>query len=289
MRVMTAVLLLSTSAWADTIHLKTGGTLEGVVLKKSEDGVVILLKYATVTVSSFEIESIERTVPAGNEVSPRVAAWQGCFQSLVTRPWGQDLHPLPSPVIVDGVFKNVPYVTHASGDYQFVLYGDPEAPACIELGISGVSLPLDRIRRECLDLFASFLRNPADIEMLRTLAIAGDKKERDGLVFEIDKEPDSRGMETWWISVSDPKALDSGRLSENQLSSMMTADPPQFPRNPTLVEKQQAKGERQEVITPFGTEPKSPHPKRRYGGGGGYWPRTIHWNHGRPTVSVPHK
>jgi hypothetical protein len=289
MKVLAAFLLLATSAWADTIHLKNGGTLEGVVLKKNEDGVIIALKYATVTVGSFEIESMDRVALPSAAAPARVADWQACFQSLATRSWGPDLHPLPSPVIVDGVFKNVPYVTHGSGDFQFVLYGDPDAPACIELGISGVSLPLDRIRQECLDVFATFLRDHADVETLRTLAMGGDKKEREGLVFEVDKEPDSRGKETWWISVSDPKALESARLPENQLSSMIVAEPPQSPRNPTLVEKQKVQGERQEVITPFGTEPKSPHRKRRYGGGRGYWPGLVHWNHGHPTAGVPHK
>jgi hypothetical protein len=145
---------LTASAWADTIHLKNGGTLEGVVLKKNEDGVLIALKYASVTVGSFEIESIERVASRSNVASSRVADWQACFQSMATRSWGPDLHPQPSPVIVDGVFKNVPYVTHASGDYQFVLYGDPEAPACLELGISGVSRPRRSHPRRSAGFFA---------------------------------------------------------------------------------------------------------------------------------------
>jgi hypothetical protein len=54
----------SSVAWEDTIHLKSCGTPEGVILKRNEDGVVILLKYATVTVGSFDIETVEAATTA---------------------------------------------------------------------------------------------------------------------------------------------------------------------------------------------------------------------------------
>jgi hypothetical protein len=277
------VLATASTAQADTIHLKNGGTLEGVVLKKDQDGVVVLLKYATVIVTSFEIESVERVAPAVAPASSRLADWQICFQALAARPWGADLHILPAPIIDSGVLKNVPYVLHVSDDYQFSLYGDPDAPACIELGVSGVLFGREAARMECLELVAAFLRDPKDVAALRSLALKGGKTEREGLIFEIDQEPDSRGRETWWISVSNPGALDAARVSEKQLESLTTAEAPQTPRNPTQVEKTQGKGERQEVITPIQPEPEKKKHRKTYGGGGHTWGRHIRWHGGHAT------
>jgi hypothetical protein len=270
--------------WADTIHLKNGGTLEGVVLKQNEDGMVVLLKYASVTINSFDVESIERPAPAGAAAGPRIADWVTCFHALAARPWGAELRLLPAPIMDSGDLKNVPYVIHASDNYQFVLYGDPDKPARLEVGISGSLLANEAARKECLELAASFLRESEDVSALRSLALRGEKKERTGLVFEIDQEPDSRSKETWWVSITDPKALDDARVSDRQVQSLTMADPPSTPRNPTLVEKKKGKGEAQEVITPFGTEPENPHNKRKRSyGGGGHWGRHVRWNHGHAT------
>lgn len=278
------------SGWADVIHLKSGGTLEGVVLKKNEDGMVVLLKYATVTINSFEVESVDKGPAADPSKARRIADWQGCFQVLTAKPWAADLRLLPAPVMDGGDLKNVPYVIHASDNYQFVLFGDPDAPARVELGISGASLPLALSRKECVDLVAAFLHEPEDAEALRSLAQTGDKKERSGLVFEIDQEPDSRGRETWWVSVTDPRALDAARVSDRQIASLVSPEAPQSPRNPTLVEKAKGKGEPQEVITPFGTESDNSHQKRRRTyGGGGHWGGHVRWNHGHATSGMSPK
>jgi hypothetical protein len=282
---------LATPAWADVIHLKSGGTLEGVVLKEDRDGMVVLLKYASVTLNSFDIDSIERSAaaPAPGAKRSRISDWLGCFRALAGRPWGADLVHLPAPLIDGGDLKNVPYTVHASGDYQFVLFGDPDAPARVEVGVSGVLLTNERAREECVDLVGSFLRESEDAAALRSLARKGDKKERSGLVLEIDQEPDSRGKETWWVSVTDPGALDGARVSDRQVADLVTTrEEPQPPRNPTVAEKPKAKGERQETIYVFGTEPEN-RKKRRRSYGGGHWGGHVRWNHGHATSGVPHK
>lgn len=283
------LLLGSQAAWADTIHLKNGGSLEGVILKKNEDGVVVLLKYATVTIGSFEIESVEQP-PAAPQSVHRLQTWDRCFHAIVARPWASDLARIPARLIENGPFRNVPYVLHSSGDYQFALYGDPDAPASLELGLSGTLLVDTAARKECIDLMASFLRRPGDAETLRSLSLRGEKKEADGLVFEITQEPDSRGHETWWISVSDPAALDQARVTDKQLENLVKAEPAQTPSSPTLVESgSTGKGEKQETITPFGTEPdnhQNNHQRnsgRYYGGIPRMWGSHIRWTGGHAT------
>jgi hypothetical protein len=273
------VLVSTPPVWADLIHLKNGGTLEGVVLKNNEDGMVVLLKYASVTILSADVESIEKSAEAPK--GHRIADWQTCFKAMAARPWGPDLRVLSAPLVDSGDLKNVPYVIHASDYYEFALYGDPDAPARVEVGISGALRWHDQARKDCVDLVASFLRGADDADALRTLALKGDKQDRSGIVFEIDEEADSRGKDTWWVSITDPRALEAARVSDRQLASLISAEAPQSPRNPTLVENSSGKGVTQEVITPFGTEPESPRKKsRRTYGGGGHWGGHVRWNHG---------
>jgi hypothetical protein len=287
--IMLGVFLGCSAAWADTIHLRNGGTLEGVILKKSEDGVVVLLKYATVTIGSFEIESVEQPAQAPVDARARLQTWERCFHAIVAHPWSNDLARIPARVIENGPCRNVPYVLHASGDYQFALYGDPDAPACLELGLSGTLLVDSTARKECIDLMASFLRKAGDQETLRALSLRGGKKESDGLNFEISQDPDSRGRETWWVSVSDPAALDQARVTDKQLESLVSAEPAQTPRNPTLVDSSSTgKGEKQDTITPFGTEPDSHNNNRRssgryYGGIPRMWGNQVRWSGGHVT------
>lgn len=290
MKSMAAIALLCgpTLLWADTIHLQSGGTLEGVILKKDQDGVVVRLKYATVTVGSFDIASVE-TSAAAPAAGARLAGWERCFQALAVRPWGADLKQVPARLIENGPLQNVPYVILNSGNYQVALYGDPDRPAAIEVGVSGAQRSVESIRKECATLVASFLVRGEDVESLRSLPLESGKKEPDGLVFETTEEPDSRGHETWWITVSDPVVLDKSRVSEKDVASLVNAETPQTPSSPTLVQPggTQGKGEKQDVITPFGTEPHNPPKSRRTYGGGGYWGGMVRWNHGQVTMPKP--
>jgi hypothetical protein len=275
---------LASISWADTIHLQSGGTLEGVILKKDQDGVVVRLKYATVTIGSYDIESVE-SAAAAPVPGARLAGWERCFQAIAARPWAADLRQVPARLIDSGPLQNVPYVVHLSGNYQVALYGDPDRPAAIEIGVSGALRDLASTRKECADLLASFLARREDAESLRTLPLESAKKESDGLVFETSNDPDSRGRETWWISASDSSALDRSRVSDKEVPSLVGSEPPQNPSSPTLVEPASTgKGERQEVITPFGTEPHDPPKHHRSYGGGGYWGGHVRWNHGHVTV-----
>lgn len=221
------VVLLASAASADTIKLQNGSTLEGVILKEDADGVVIRLKYGTVTIGHTEIASIEKTRATPGTKLPRLAAWDTCYQVLATRRWATDLHPAPATVIDKGILKNVPYLSSRSGDYEFNIYGDPERPANLEIGISRESLKLRSAREECVNVLAALLSDREDVAVLRSLDVAKDKekKESAGLVFEIEKEADSTGTEAWWLSVYDPKALDAARLSDAEIAAM-NAPPP---------------------------------------------------------------
>src|SRR6185503_12027580 len=129
-----AFLCMAAVGSADTIRLKNGGSLEGVIVKEGDGAVVVRLKYATVTLDRSDIESIEKKAaedaPAAKAL--RLPRWDRCIEVVASRPWSGQLRQIPATVIEKGILKNVPYMSHKSGNTEFNLYGDPDEPAGLE-------------------------------------------------------------------------------------------------------------------------------------------------------------
>jgi hypothetical protein len=294
--IILGLLLGLPALYADTIHLQNGGTLEGVILKDSPvDGLVIRLKYATVSLTHSDIASIEKTPPAAAPGKlTRLARWDRCYQAIVARPWGPDLRAVPAFVIESGVLANVPYLANESGEYLVNIYGDPESPASVEVGLSGSARKIDQKRKECLELLSQMLEDSRDAAVLRTLGLQGEKKESSGLILQTSLEGNAKGEETWWISVYDPKALDLSRISDKELASMTSVKDPApsgsgnvtqaGSRTPGTVAtpSDQNFGFSQNALS--GTE--NPPPTRSYSRGGRVW-RGYHFPHGLPKPQKP--
>jgi hypothetical protein len=209
-------------ARADTIRLRNGGSLEGVILKDEEGSLVVRVKYATVTISRNDVESIEKTPPAPTAAAPaaRLARWEKCLETIASRPWAGSLRQIPATVIDKGVLKNVPYMSHKSGDVEFNLYGDPDDPAGLEIGLYREALKAGSLRKECLTVMTALLGNPRDAEALASLHLSPGKTELGGLVFEITPETAEDSYGGWWITVYDPTLLAEARASDEELKKI---------------------------------------------------------------------
>ena len=82
-----AVVALFLLAWcatapADEVRLKNGGTLRGVILRETADGVIIRLKHTTATVPRSEIASVERAESDGASEAGGgpLPGWERCLQ-----------------------------------------------------------------------------------------------------------------------------------------------------------------------------------------------------------------
>lgn len=236
------VLLCSAVASADTLVLKNGGTLEGVILREEEGSLVVRLKYATVTIDRIDVESISKTAPAGGQKAQaaRLAHWERCLEVIAKRPWAGELRQIPATVVDKGVLKNVPYMSHKSGNYEFNLYGDPDAPACLEIGVYKDLLRSDAAKRECLEVMGALLGDPADRTLLGSLKLAIDKKDREGMTFEVTPETAEDAYEGWWISIYDPKALEAARATDEELRAI-TIDEEELRRQEEAAKKTEPK------------------------------------------------
>ena len=91
-----AVLCMAGAASADTIRLKNGGTLEGVILKEGDGAVVVRLTSATVTLDKTDIEGIDRAKaePAPAAGSVRLVRWDKCIEVVAKRTFMIALAPI---------------------------------------------------------------------------------------------------------------------------------------------------------------------------------------------------
>ncbi len=143
-------------------------------------------------------------------------------QTTTAQAWAKDFKQIPSTVIDVGVLRNVPYTSYRAGEYELNVYGDPDRPVCVEIGIHGALLKSADARKNCLALMTALLEDADDRKVLALLKLEVDKETRKGLTFEVTPPtaPDAYGG--WWISIYDEKALDGARATPEELKALTT-------------------------------------------------------------------
>jgi len=143
-----------------------------------------------------------------------------CRAAVAARPWAKDFKQIPSTVIDKGVLRDIPYLSYRAGDYELNVYGDPAAPACFEIGIHKELLTSAAAKKNCFDLVASLLDDPADRALLASLKPEIDKKVRNGITYEITPPTAEDAYGGWWISVYSEPLLDRSRATPEELAAI---------------------------------------------------------------------
>jgi hypothetical protein len=280
------VLAAAAAAQGDTLTFPSGGEMKGVVLSQTEDAIVVRIRHGLMTLSSTQVASISKDDSAA---APRaiqgMSSWEACFSSLRTRLWGTELRPARALIIDSGPFRNVPYSRDVSGAREFSIYGDPDSPAGYEFGLSRSLVAAADARKEAAAVLASFLSEPADRKALESLKLGENGKvERGDMIFEVEQSANAEGVATWFLSAYNVRALEAARVSDKDLPKPTVASEPSRGGDTVAGPKTSTgKGESQETVSTFGTEPDNPqqNPRRRYSRGGGNWGNWWHHHGGR--------
>lgn len=237
---LSVVLLCGGMARADVVKLRNGGEIEGTVLQETPTRVAIRMAYGTVSLERAQVASIERKPfieppprrskrqevehrPAA-EVSQRFPDWRRTIDSLAKQPWAAEFKQIPATVVDKGVFRNIPYTSYRAGeDYEINVYGDPDAPAGIEIGIYRGLIDKEEAKRNCIDFVAGLLSDSTDVQILRALSHTEDSAERKGLTLEVTPPTAEDAYGGWWVSVYDKRALDGMRASDAELAAITVA------------------------------------------------------------------
>jgi hypothetical protein len=228
---------------ADVVKMTSGSEIECVVIQENADSVVIRRGYGTISIPRSQIESISKSpILTASAVAPttrrtvgqRMPPWNDVLLALVKTKWATNVQQIPATVIDAGVMRHVPYQSYrCGGDYEVNVYGDPDRPASIEIGIYGGLLNKNDAKLNCIELVASVLSDKTDAAIVRGLNQAQDLVSRNGLTFEITPptSPDAYGG--WWVSVYSETELNGARASEDELKQITVAKAPPPAPTPT--------------------------------------------------------
>lgn len=204
----------------DGLLLKDGTTVRGLILKNTRDAVVMQQQFGEKTYPKSQIVRIYDEPDIGMEYTDierrgDLPAWRIIANDLRTRDAIRSLVQIPSTVIDNGVFKNVPYLSFRLNEHgEFNIYGDPEDPAGIEIGVYGSRGNNEKLRKVLRSYLAGFLTTRDELRALYSIDLNGGIAKAGDITVEITPRdaPDAYGA--WWISLYNEKELNRARLSD---------------------------------------------------------------------------
>lgn len=150
----------------------------------------------------------------------RFVSLEQCRDLAMKQEWGKSLRLIPSTVIDKGVLRNIPYTSMRAGDYEINVYGDPDDPCGVEIGIHNKLLSDKAAKRACIEYIQLTLGSTRDLPVLRVIRLDRDITRRNGLTYEVtpETEPDAYGG--WWVSIYDEAAMENSRATAEELKNI---------------------------------------------------------------------
>ena len=206
----------------DHLILKNGRTVNGLIVRNSADAVLLQEQLAEVSYPKSEIVRIIDHPDDGMMYTDigrkgELPSWRVIANDLRTNDAIRSLVEIPATRIDTGEFKNVPYKSfRVNQDIELNIYGDPENPAGLEVGIYGARSGIDKLRKTLRSHLAGYLTSRDEISKLYSLELTGGLAVSSDLTFEITPEsaPDAYGA--WWVSAYNSKAMAKTRLSDEK-------------------------------------------------------------------------
>ncbi len=209
---------------ADVVALKSCQELKGNIVSETEHVVVLKQGENVQRLLRNDIAFIRRgnegapgAAPVQTSLDRRLLGFEQLIETALKHPWAKDLHQVPATVIDKGVLRNVPYLSYRAAQFEINIYGDPDHPAGMEVGVYGGKVAS---KREIRDVMTEFLLHAEDKEVVRQLSLAQDKREREGMTFEVTPPTAADSYGGWWISFYDACAFERARASENELKEI---------------------------------------------------------------------
>lgn len=210
----------------DTLVLKNGKTVHGLILKNSKDAVLIQEKFEEVSYPKSEIVRI--VDDSNNEVFTGVLktgdlpSWRVVANELRSNDSIRSMVEIPATVIDSGELKNIPYKSfRVNDDIELNIYGDPEDPACLEVGIYGSRSGREKLRKTLRSYLAGYLTTRDEISKLYGLSLEKGLATSGDMTIEITPKDADDAYGAWWISLYNKKKLAKVRLSDKEYALLV--------------------------------------------------------------------
>jgi len=214
----------------DSLVLKDGRTVRGLIVKNSVDSVLLQEEFGENLYPKKDILRIRDEADINilfTDISRKadLPSWRVIANDLRMIDRIRSVVAIPATAIDNGEFRNVPYISFRVNEMvELNIYGDPNDPAGLELGIYGRHSGDDKLRKRLRSYLAGFLTTREEIAALYSLDLKGGSKKAGDITVEITPKsaPDAYGA--WWISLYSMKDLDAVRLSDKAYAKL--ARPP---------------------------------------------------------------
>jgi hypothetical protein len=210
----------------DSLLLKDGRTVRGLIVKNTWNSVVLQEKMDEITYPKSQIvrirdEADTNAMFTGVLRKGDLPPWRVIANDLRTLDAIKSLVEIPATVISVGEFKNIPYISfRVNQNGEMNIYGDPQNPAGFEIGIHGSASGNLKFRRAIRGFLAGFLTTRAEVAALYSIDLNGGIKTAGNLTLEITPKtaPDAEGA--WWISLYNKTALAKVRLTDAEYAKI---------------------------------------------------------------------
>lgn len=209
----------------DEVILLNGERLQGRILVENSTSVVLLMDNRHISIPKKNVERIydrpdrDMSFTALLPQAGRFPPWWVPAYDLFYSDWLKSFQQIPATVIDTGEFQNVPYLSfRANRDIELNIYGDPDRPAGLEIGIYGRQRNNPKTHALLREFISSYLHGIPEIRALESLPNTGGSISVNGLNMEITppSAPDAYGA--WWVSIWYPKSIAAARLSPAALA-----------------------------------------------------------------------
>ncbi|MCW8131567.1 MAG: hypothetical protein KIS92_14560 [Planctomycetota bacterium] len=127
---------------------------------------------------------------------------------------------IPSTVIDNGVMRDIPYQSYKSDNFEFNIYGDPDAPIAVEMGVYPPSISDHTSHMKCLQVLEACLSQSEDRVLLASIPLREGKQVSKDLTLEVTPSTAEDAYGAWWVSIYFEKKLEQARASKAEIKEI---------------------------------------------------------------------
>lgn len=204
----------------DAVVLKDGTEIRGLILRNSAASVLIETGREELEISKDNIRRIidqpgDDAAATAVTSAGRLPHWHSIVQDFRNHDATRSFQPVPATAIDNGLLRNIPYLSYrVNENAELNIYGNPEDPAALELGVYGRGAFNQRQRLTIREFLAGHLGSRREIAALYKLNLDGGEVRADRLAIRCipPGAPDAYGG--WWLCIYDPARLEKARISD---------------------------------------------------------------------------
>jgi len=210
----------------DSIVLKDGRTIHGLIIKNSVDSILMQEEFGEKSYPKSEIVRVLDEPDTATYFTELISkgtlpSWRVMANDLRTHDQIKSVVEIPATTVTVGTFRNVPYISFlVNRDIELNIYGDPNHPAGVELGIYGSRKYDVKLQKTLRGYFAGFLGSREEVAALYKIGLKKGEAKAGTLTFEVTPPTDPDAEHAWWVSLYNLKSLDAVRLPKAKYDAL---------------------------------------------------------------------